>query len=164
MRPAEVFQRHPLAASAMAGLLAGAVLGLLWPVNVPPPDVKRVQQWAPLPSLKDLRPSEKEFASARDASVWGGGAGAAPGVKRTVWRLAGIISDPFPAALVFSATPKDAQRVRIGGSLPDGGVITRIAKSGVVYSLDGCSYGRDLYDPAESEVEGSCEPGASVQK
>ncbi len=163
MRVAEIIQTHPLLTWALAGLVAGAMLGLVWPVNVPPPDSRRVQVWSPPPGLTDLRPSEKEFASARDAPVWGGAAGSAAGVKLTVWRLAGIITDPFPAALVFSDTSKDAQRIRIGGSLPDGGVIKQIATSGVVYALEGCTYGRDLYAPAESAVQGSCEPGAPVK-
>ncbi|MDI1254201.1 hypothetical protein [Thermomonas sp.] len=163
MRAAEIIQRHPLLTWALSGLVAGATLGLVWPVIVPAPGSQRLQQWKPPQGLDDLRPSEKEFATARDAPVWGGAAGSEPGVKRTVWRLAGIISDPFLAALVFSGTSTDAQRIRIGGSLPDGGVIKQIAASGVVYALDGCSYGRDLYAPAESAVQGSCDPGAPVK-
>lgn len=163
MRAAEIIQRHLLLTWVLSGLVAGATLGLVWPVKVPPPGSQRVPEWAPPRGLDDLRPSEKEFASARDAPAWGGAAGSAPGVKLTVWRLAGIISDPFLAALVISGTSTDAQRIRIGGSLPDGGVIKQIAASGVVYALEGCRYGRDLYAPAVSVVQGSCDPGAPVK-
>lgn len=163
MQLAEVIQRRPLLVWALAGLVVGATLGLLWPVNVPSLGAQRVQEWAPPSGLNDLRPSEKEFAVARDAAVWGGAGGGALGVKPTVWRLAGIISDPFPAALVFAGTATDAQRIGIGGSLPDGGVIKQIAASGVVYALEGCTYGRDLYAPAEAAVQGSCDPVAPVE-
>ncbi|MEO5962324.1 MAG: hypothetical protein ABIO75_08750 [Thermomonas sp.] len=132
-------------------------------MNVPPPGSQHVQDWTSPPGLDDLRPTEKEFSTVRDAPVWGGLAGSAPGVKRTVWRLAGIISDPFPAALVFSDKPTDVKRVLIGETLPDGGVIKQIATSGLVYSLEGCNYGRDLYAPAESAAKGSCDPGGPVK-
>lgn len=165
MQFAEIIQRRPLLVWALAGLVVGATLGLVWPVNVPSLSTQRVQEWALPAGLNDLRSSEKEFATARDAAVWGGGGGGggAPGVKPTVWRLAGIISDPFPTALVFAGTATDAQRIRIGGSLPDGGVIKQIAASGVVYALEGCTYGRDLYAPAEAAVQGSCDPVAPVE-
>ena len=163
MRPVEMIHAHPLLVSALAGLLVGAMLGLLWPVIVPPPDTQRVQGWVPPRGLDDLRPSEKEFATARDAPVWGGAAATAPGIKRTVWRLAGIIADPFPAALVLSGTPTDAQRIRVGGALPDGGVIKQIAASGVTYAREGCIYERNLYAPAESAAAGSCDPAAPAE-
>ncbi len=160
---AELIQRRPLVVWSLAGLVVGAIVGLAWPVNVPPPDAQRMQQWAPPGALDKLRPSEKEFSTVRDAPAWGGGSAGVPGVKLTVWRLAGIISDPFPAALVFSGNATDAQRIRVGGSLPDGGVIKQIASSGVVYALEGCNYGRDLYAPAESAVQGSCDPSPAVK-
>ena len=163
MQFAELLQRRPLLVWGLAGLVVGTALGLAWPVNVPSLGEQHAQEWAPPAGLNDLRSSEKDFSAARDSAVWGTAAGNAAGVKRTVWRLAGIISDPFPAALVFAGTATDAQRIRIGGSLPDGGVIKQIAASGVVYALDGCTYGRDLYAPVESAVQGSCDPGAPVE-
>lgn len=166
MRIAELIQVHPLLVSALAGLLAGTALGLAWPVAVPPLDSQQTQEWSPPRGLDDLRPSEQEFATARDAPIWGGPAGtagAAGDVKRTVWRLAGIIADPFPAALVLSGTATDAQRIRVGESLPDGGVIKQIADSGVRYAREGCTYERNLYAPAESADEGSCSPAVPVE-
>ncbi|MGV8942519.1 MAG: hypothetical protein ACOH1S_00280 [Thermomonas sp.] len=163
MRLAELIQRDPLLIWGLAGLVTGAALGLGWPVSVPPSGSQHVQQWTPPPTLADLRATEKEFSTARDAPVWGGAAGSAAGVKPTVWRLAGIITHPFPAALVFSGEPTDVVQIRIGESLPDGGVIKEIAASGVVYALEGCNYGRDLYAPTESAIKGSCDPASPVK-
>ena len=163
MRPVEWLQAEPLAAAGMLGLLLGVVLGLLWPIEVPPAHRQRAEAWTAPAGLNTARPLEREFTTVRGAQIWGDDAAVA-GTKRSMWRLTGIIADPLPAALVLSDGSTDVKRVRAGGALPDGGVVKQITASGVSYVREGCTYERLLYGLGESAETKACASGAQVVK
>ncbi len=167
MRLVEWAQARPLAAAAGLGLLLGAIAGFAWPVTVPPVDRKSVEVWQLPAGLAAARGFEKEFSTIRDAPIWGNTTNGlnGPGAdKQTVWRLTGIIADPSPAALVISEGSTDAKRLRIGGALPDSGVIREITSSSVVFERGGCVYERLLYGPVLPEENAPCDPGAQPAK
>ncbi|MGI8559868.1 MAG: hypothetical protein ACR2J7_00195 [Luteimonas sp.] len=158
MRPVEWVQAHPLFASALLGLLTGVALGLAWRIDVPAPDPQRDQSWAPPLGLDGMALNEAEFTMVSDAQIWGDTAAGPEGVKTAVWHLAGIIADPFPAALVMSAGVAEAKRIRVGAALPDGGVVKQILDSSLLYVRDGCEYELLLYAAAEIRENETCDP------
>lgn len=164
MRALDWLQAQPLQAAAVLGLLAGIGLGLAWPVTVPDPEKQRTGVWLAPARLAHARPLESEFSAVRNAPIWGDSAMGASGVKRAAWRLAGIIADPLPAALVLSDGSTDSHRVRVGGSLPDGGVIKQIMASSVSYVREGCTYERLLYGPVDPAENQACDPNAQAVK
>ena len=153
---ADWIQSRPLRTAGLLGLLVGTALGLAWPVSVPAPGKQRGETWAAPSGLDQVRPREIEFSTVRDAPIWGGAMVGTEAVKRAVWLLAGIIDDPLPAAIIISAGSKESKRVRVGGTLPDGGVVKKISTSGLTYTVDGCTFERLLYGPAEPVGNGSC--------
>lgn len=159
MRLADLVLARPLGAAALLGLLTGIAFGIAWPIRVPAPERVHADTWAAPVGLRDARLRESEFSAVRDSAMWAGAAGGSGAVKRATWLLAGIIADPVPEALVIPDGSKDAKRVRVGESLPGGGVVKEILSSGVTYSLEGCTYERLLYGPAESVDNKVCNPG-----
>ncbi len=164
MRPVDWVQARPAQAAGLLGAVLGTVLGLAWPVVVPPAQTGRGDAWTVPPGLDVARPRESEFAAVRNAPAWGGGSAASGVAKSAVWQLTGIIADPSPAAIVLPEGSSDAKRLRVGDSLPDGGKIEQVLASGVIFARDGCTYERLLYGPAVPAENEPCELGAQAVK
>lgn len=164
MRPVEWVQAQPLMAAGVVGLLVGVVLGLAWPVTVPMLEKGRTDAWVAPPGLEAARPRESEFIAVRDAPIWGDAAGEAPGIKRAPWRLTGIIADPLPAVVVLSEGSMQAKRIRVGETLPDGGVVKQIMTSSLSFVREGCTYERLLYGPVEPAENQPCNQDAQAVK
>ena len=163
MRPAEWLRARPLQGAAALGVAVGVVVGLAWPITVPATRQTHAEAWLSPAGLDATRPGESEFSTVRDAPIWGE-LTEVGGVQRAAWQLAGIIADPVPAALVLAQGATQAKRVRVGESLPDGGVVRQIMNSGVAYEREGCVYQRLLYGPGEAAENPSCAPGAQAVK
>ena len=162
-RMLELVRRHPWASAALAGVLVGSAVGLAMP---PPP----AHDWSadtgpwelPQPSVID-RVGTDSLAQVRAARFWGagtGGAGEAAG-RAARWRLAGIITDPRPAAVVAPDGAK-VTTLAVGDVLPDGATIVSIHPGAIDYERAGCRFMRKLYE--STEHAGECPGGATANE
>ena len=151
-----------LAAATVVGVAAGAA----WP---PPPLSKLTagdDGWS-LPSAADiLRHVPQDMAAVTNGMRWKGdaGSGEASGEK-TTWRLAGIVNEAGPAILVMTPDkPGQAQRIEIGGSLPDGSLLLTAGGDQASTKRDACITTYQLFHAQPVEKSNGCEePEAPAQ-
>lgn len=163
MRLADWARAHSFQTAGILGLVLGSILGLVWPVKVPPASQREAESWAPPEGLEAMRPKESEFTSVRDAPIWGsaGAPGNSGDPARATWRLTGIIEAPWPAVLVQVAGEAKVAPVRVGEQLPDGAEVKRILDGGVRYTREGCTYDRMLYAAVEVPDEACANTAAA---
>lgn len=144
---------RPQATTAVAGLLIGLAAGLA----IPPPSAR---DWTPgdaaweLPSQERLdRVAPGAFDTLRNAAPFRSQSGAGRQGAAPAWKLAGIMSDPSPVAMVIGDQGKILQ-VPLDGSLPDGAQLTSVEIVSIGYTRDGCEFTRKLYDATEHR--GAC--------
>lgn len=157
MTPIQWIRDHLVASVLTAAGLAGLAAGAL----VPPPrasgEATRAGDWALPPPAVLARTSDAEFASVRNAPIWGAAAtGPAGAVKASSWKLTGIISRPVPVALVTVTGARQVLALKAGDPLPDGGTVTSVAPASLAYTREGCRYERALYAAAETPQGGAC--------
>ena len=149
----------------LGGALAlGIIAGAAWP---PPPLPKlneRVNEWSLPPAQDLLRHVPQDMAALTSGVRWLGDAGGTSG-ETSVWRLAGIVHDAGPAILVMSAdSPDKAQRVGIGGRLPDGSVLQSVEGDRAFTSRDNCIKSYQLFQAkVVAKSDGCEEPETSDQ-
>lgn len=156
MRVLETLRRKPLWSGALAGVLVGAVAGLWRPIQASAPDAAELAAWRDYPPAVATRFDEAQFAKVRDAGLWSAERGAGPAAVQ--WRLAGIIVDPAPAALVYGDDKGRALRVQVGDTLPDGGKVRAFTGRSVRFERGGCEYDRALYSAIDQPVAAGCTP------
>lgn len=139
---------RPLASAALLGLGLGLVAGLA----LPPPSA---QGWTPgdtawvLPSRDALaRVAPNAFETLRTAAPFRSQSGSERRGAAPAWKLAGIMADPAPVAMVTGDQGKIVQ-VPLNGALPDGALLTSVEIVSIRYTRDGCEFTRKLYDATE---------------
>lgn len=156
MRLPERLRSRPFLAAAAAGAILGTAIGLSVPIQATAPDPAEVSAW---PEALQVAPrfDEARYARVRDANPWGG-AEAARGPVMVQWRLAGIIVDPAPTALVYAKDGKRPLRLKVGDALPDGGKLVEITARSIRFTREGCEFERALYSVADQPGTGGCTP------
>lgn len=152
---------RPLVSAAALGAGLGLAIGLALPPpsaqgwtpgdaawTLPPPDsLDRVAPGA-FETLRTAAPFRSQGADRR---------GAAPS-----WKLAGIMADPMPVALVTGEQGKIVQ-IPLNSPLPDGALLTSVEIASIRYTRDGCEFIRKLYDATEHR--GAClDAGRAVKE
>lgn len=152
-RLSDVLRTRPLAAAALLGAGVGLVVGLA----LPPPSA---HGWTPGDSTWALPPSEEldrvapgAFEKLRAAAQFRPQSGSDRRGAAPSWKLAGIMADPAPIAMVTGEQGKILQ-VPLDSPLPDGAVLTSVEIVSIRYTRDGCEFTRKLYDATEHR--GAC--------
>ncbi len=145
-------------------LTLGIITGAAWP---PPPLPKlndRANEWSLPPAQDLLRHVPQDMAALTRGVRWLGDAGGISGEKSS-WRLAGIVHDSGPAILVMAPdSPGKAQRVAIGGTLPDGSVLQSVDGDRAFTRRDNCIKTYQLFQAkVVGQSEGCEEPEVSDQ-
>lgn len=156
MRVPDRLRRNPLLAAALAGALVGVLAGLWRPIRASAPDASDLAAWREYPPSVAARFDEAQFARVRDARMWSAQRG--PGPAAVQWRLAGIIVDPVPVALVYGEDKGRALRLQAGDALPDGGEVREVTTRSVRFARGGCEYERALYSATDQPVADDCAP------
>src|SRR5690606_7502245 len=112
MRLPERLRSRPFLAAAAAGAILGTAIGLSVPIQATAPDPAEVSAWSEALQVVP-RFDEARYARVRDADPWGG-AEAGRGPVMVQWRLAGIIVDPAPTALVDAKGGQHPRRRQAG--------------------------------------------------
>lgn len=141
----------------VGAITAGIVGGFAWP---PPPLPKAMDDtsiWT-LPAATDIaRHVPQDLATVTSDMRWNGEAGSLLGEK-SAWRLAGIIQDNGPAILVMTPDSNDkAQRVAIGGALPDGSVLQSVEGDQAFTKNDSCITTYQLFQADAVARSNGCE-------
>jgi hypothetical protein len=147
----DLLQRKPMPVAVVAGAIVGAVVGLFLPIRAADPPKAEEATWS-LPNAQTLkRFSDNTFQSVRNAKFWGDLL--MPGQhgnekKQATWSLTGIVTRPLIQVSVSEAG-KQGQPVqtwvRIGGKLPDGGVLDAVTRDRIWFTKDGCKRVKSLY-------------------
>jgi hypothetical protein len=159
MQVLDQLRRHPLVVAGVAGLLVGTALGLARPIHAAAPDAAELGAWADFGPGVVSRYDEARFARVRAARLLAAPPAAKRGGGSDQWRLAGIIVDPSPLALVYGAEKGKALRLKVGDALPDGGKLTEITARSIRFARAGCQFERALYSASDLPVAGDCPPG-----
>ena len=159
MQVLERLRRHPLVVAAVAGLVVGAAVGLARPIRAAAPDAAELGAWIDLGPGVVSRYDEGQFARVRDARLLAGTPTAKRAGGSAQWRLAGIIVDPSPLALVYGDEKGKALRLKVGDALPDGGKVMEITARSIRFTRAGCQFERALYSASDLPVAGDCAPG-----
>lgn len=142
----------------MVGALAlGILAGAAWP---PPPLPKldtRANAWSLPPAEDMLRHVPQDMGALASGIRWLGDAGGISG-EASAWRLAGIVHDAGPAILVMTAeSPDKAQRVAIGGRLPDGTILQSVDGDRAFTRRDNCITSYQLFHATLVDKSDGCE-------
>lgn len=138
--------------------LAGLIAGIAWP----PPPIPRTSaeagEWA-LPSEEALsRYSGETFQQAQSVARWDEQGTVSPDSSESRWRLAGLLNDPSPVALILAGDkPTKLQRIMPGGLLPDGSRLMKIDNDKITTQQDSCELVYQLYRPIPISASPTCE-------
>lgn len=138
--------------------LAGLIAGIAWP----PPPIPRTSaeagEWA-LPSDEALsRYSGEAFQQAQSTVRWDAKGTVSPDSAESRWRLAGLLNDPSPVALILTGEkPSKLQRIMPGGTLPDGSRLMKIDNDKITTQQDSCELVYQLYRQAPISASATCE-------
>lgn len=159
-----ILRRHKLWMGALAALAIGLIAGAAWPPPPLPKLAASADNWS-LPAATDLARHVPQDMAAVTANLrWKGDVGGTPD-ERTSWRLAGIVHEAGPAILVMTPDSKDkAQRIEIGGTLPDGSVLQSVQADRAATRRDNCITTYQLFQAQPVDRSSGCEePEASDQ-
>ncbi|NYZ62243.1 hypothetical protein [Luteimonas deserti] len=146
-----------LAASCLGGLLVGAA----WPPPPIPPARIADNAWR-LPSATQIARSNPDAFEQAGRLAWLGDGSAASDVQTDAkWRLAGVVRTPDLHALVITpASPRLAQRLAPGATLPDGGRVVAIERDMVTIERNGCQTVYQVHRDQPIRTSGACNTGA----
>lgn len=147
----DYLRTHPVAVSAIAGMLLGTVAGLVWPLP-PASAASGTDMQLSLPARRALeRYAEADFAALRGGTLWSG-SGATQGGSTKIgnWKLLGVVLRPQTGALVQDG--KLQLRVGIGQPLPDGGILVGVSADSVEFRVGQCNYRRSLYAKTDQSL------------
>ena len=146
----------------------GVVAGVAWP----PPPIPRAQQvdapWS-LPATDVVqRDARDDFQAVRRTVAWqgdrrDGGSRGADGEPDNRWRLAGLVADPSPVALVLRGGESSPVRLSVGDTLPDGSTVRDIRHDGITTESEGCRTVYRLHRQAPVETSGDCAQAAAAE-
>ena len=157
MQALEWMRRHLLATGAIAGLVVGTVVGMARPIKASAPDPAALASWTEYGEGVVRRFDPAGYEKIRSARLWSPSGAAMPGAA-VQWRLAGIIVDPVPTALVYGSDKGKALRLNVGDALPDGGRIEEITARSIRFTRDGCPFERVLYSVGDQAGTAGCGP------
>lgn len=155
MRLVERLRAHPWLATACAGALAGAVVGLFLPIRAAAPPKAGEADWA-LPTRGMIeRFDEAQYLSARRARFWGEirSPGARGAQTAAAWTFGGIVTRPAVRVAVTTPGKPGVSWVGPGETLPDGSVFVAANNDTVWYEKDGCRRARTLYRKPTAESD-----------
>lgn len=140
-----------------AALLAGLAVGAAWP----PPPLSRTTPttaiWSPPAAASLVRFAAANADRALKDLHWeGDSTGGDP--QNAQWRLAGILAEPAPVALVEVVATHQVSRVPIGATLPDGRRLDAIERDRIKVSSGKCVQTYRLYHAEPTSASGDCLP------
>lgn len=150
----------------MAVVLAAAAVGMAAGALVPPPRAEAgaaaPADWALPPASVLSRVREAEVGAVRSARIVGEAqAATGAGVKPAAWKLTGIMVRPVPAALIQAEGTPPLRAVRVGETLPGGGVVLAVSTTRIRFKRDACVFERALYSAADTTQDPKCSVPAS---
>jgi hypothetical protein len=159
----DLVRRRKLVAAALAGAVAGVVVGLFLPIRAAAPPKSDEAAWS-LPDAQAVkRFRTDQFQAVRTARFWGelqlpGQRGAQQG---SGWTLAAIVTRPRIRVAVNAGGGGAAQQttwVGLGEELPDGATLVAANRDAIWFEKDGCRRVRMLYQKPDKAAD----PGACV--
>lgn len=145
---------RPWLATACAGALVGAVIGLFLPIRAASPSKAEETRWSlPTPAAVK-RFDDARYQSVRSARFWG--AVQTPGARGkqvAAWTLAGIVTRPAVRIAVTATGKPVVSWLRPGETLPDGATFVAADRDTVWYEKDGCRRARKLYEKPAADSE-----------
>ena len=162
---ADLLRRRRFVAVAIAGGMAGAVIGLFLPIRAADPPEAEEAAWS-LPNAQALkRFRDEQYQTVRRARFWGELAmpGRRPEAQKSVWTLHAIVTRPRVQVAVGINGKPGQTWVRLGGSLPDGATLVAVNRDRIWFEKDDCRLMRSLYQdktkPDADACIGAAPPG-----
>ena len=148
MRLADLGRRRKLVAAALAGAVAGTVVGLFLPIRAADPPKGGEAKWTLPTALEAKRFRNDQFQAVRSARFWGeiqqpGQRGAR---RSAEWTLTAIVTRPrVRAAINITGKGNQSGGVGLGETFPDGATLVAANRDTIWYEKDGCRRARKLY-------------------
>ena len=154
----DLLRRRRFLVAAVAGMLAGCVIGLFLPIRAADTPKAEEVAWS-LPNAQALkRFRDDQFLTVRNARFWG--ELAMPGQKaskpQSTWSLRAIVTRPVVQVAIGVAGKPAQTWVRVGGALPDGAILVAVNRDRIWFEKDDCKRVRSLYQDKSKPDPDAC--------